>query len=183
MGGAPSISQSVQLQRNEKEVVKLMMPVYYTEGDVSVEERNLAQISWDLVLNDKSPEFLSRKGQSDFSYDCCVIFFYDSFYLRLFDVHPLCRQLFKAGMKSQGKFLVKMISLSLSELDDKNKFDKNLIKLAQVHFERGVKAVECKTNFFLIAIFCFSSFILFLFFSSSITSLQTELSVKYYFGA
>jgi hypothetical protein len=48
-------------------------------------------------------------------------------------------------MKSQGKFLVKMISLALSELEDRNKFEKNLVKLALMHYERGVKAVECKS--------------------------------------
>lgn len=44
--------------------------------------------------------------------------------------------------KSQGKFLVKMISLSLSEANDADKFERTLVKLAEVHNERGVKAVE-----------------------------------------
>ena len=150
MGGALSITQTTDgnkradLQRNEKEVVKLMMPVYFIDDDVSFEERTMAASSWNLILDEKSPLFLARRGSDDFHYHSCVTFFYDSFYLRLFDVHPLCRSLFKNGMKSQGKFLVKMISLALSELEDRNKFDKNLIKLAQVHYERGVKAVECK---------------------------------------
>ncbi len=56
----------------------------------------------------------------------------------------MARYLFKSGMRSQGKFLVQMISLSLSELADPAKFDKTLTKLAEVHYERGVKAVECK---------------------------------------
>ena len=62
----------------------------------------------------------------------------------MFDLHPMSRSLFKNGMQSQGTFLVKMISLALSELDDPNKFDTTLIKLAEVHYFRGVKAVECK---------------------------------------
>ena len=40
---------------------------------------------------------------------------------------------------------MKMISLALSELEDRNKFEKNLVKLALMHYERGVKAVECKS--------------------------------------
>lgn len=146
MGGAASTSEpaAVQynLQKSEKEVVKLMMPVYFLQADITLEERKIASNSWDLILNEKSPYFLSRRGQPDFPYNSCVTFFYDSFYLRLFDVHPLCRHLFKNGMKSQGKFLVKMISLALSELDDRDKFDRNLVKLAEIHFQRGVKAVE-----------------------------------------
>eukprot|EP01031_Cornospumella_fuschlensis_P040902 gene40902-49892_t len=35
-----------------------------------------------------------------------------------------------------------MISLALSELDDAEKFDRNLVKLAEIHYQRGVKAVE-----------------------------------------
>lgn len=149
MGGAPSTSEPMAskaiLHKNEKEIVKLMMPVYYTMVDVTAEERKLASDSWDLILHEKSPEFLSKRGTPDFPYQSCVTFFYDSFYLRLFDVHPLCKQLFKKGMKSQGKFLVKMISLALSELDDPVKFDQNLVKLSEVHYQRGVKAVECKS--------------------------------------
>lgn len=46
------------------------------------------------------------------------------------------------GMKSQGKFLVKMISLSISLLDDEEKFNDTITKLTEVHNDRGVKAVE-----------------------------------------
>lgn len=35
-----------------------------------------------------------------------------------------------------------MITLALSELDDPEKFDRNLVKLAEIHYQRGVKAVE-----------------------------------------
>ena len=52
--------------------------------------------------------------------------------------------MFKAGLKSQGKFLVKMISLSLTSIMDKPKFVDTMTKLAEVHNNRGVKSVECK---------------------------------------
>ena len=52
--------------------------------------------------------------------------------------------MFKAGLKSQGKFLVKMISLSITILLDRAKFTETMTKLAEVHNGRGVKAVECK---------------------------------------
>eukprot|EP01040_Poterioochromonas_malhamensis_P010288 gene10289-11190_t len=72
MGGAPSTAEpaasKAKLHRNEKEIVKLMMPVYYTVQEVSIEERKLASNSWDLILNEKSPEFLSKKGDPDFPY-------------------------------------------------------------------------------------------------------------------
>lgn len=65
MGGAPSTAEpaasKAKLHRNEKEIVKLMMPVYYTVQEVSIEERKLASNSWDLILNEKSPEFFVQE--------------------------------------------------------------------------------------------------------------------------
>lgn len=144
MGGGSSSAASKHLQKSQNDVVKLMMPLYYTTEDITPTERKMAFDSWQMILTDTTPEYLAKKGTPDFHYGSCVIFFYDNFYLRLFDIHPMARSLFKSGMKSQGKFLVQMISLALSELDDKEKFDKNLIKLAEIHFQRGVKAVECE---------------------------------------
>jgi hypothetical protein len=148
MGGvASTVSKvSTDLRKTEKDIVRLMMPVYYIPETITPGERIIATHSWNLVLDDKAPEFLRLKGNPDFTYNSSVSFFYDSFYTRLFDIHPMSRQLFKGGMRSQGKFLVKMISLALSELDDPQKFDSNLVKLAEVHYQRGVKAVECKSE-------------------------------------
>ena len=66
------------------------------------------------------------------------------FFFQLFEVHPMSKSLFKNGMQSQGTFLVKMISLALSALEDPENFDTSLMKLAEVHYYRGVKSVECK---------------------------------------
>lgn len=154
MGGAPSTPQKLTdkekkmtLKKTQQEVVKLMMPVYYTPETIDATERKYAVDSWNLIVTARSPEYLAQKSSPDFQYGSCITFFYDSFYKRLFDIHPMCRQLFRKGMQSQGTFLVKMISLSLSELEDPNKFDKTLIKLAEVHFQRGVKAIECKYSY------------------------------------
>lgn len=156
MGSGPSTQQPLMknntkhLKANEKEIVKLMFPVYYLETTLSEEERKNAENSWNLILHEKLNSVTSSSGMNSSSnaktprlaYHSCVTQFYDTFYQRLFDIHPLCRKLFKHGMKAQGKFLVKMISLSLS--DDNEGFQHALTKLAEVHFHRGVKAVECK---------------------------------------
>lgn len=146
MGASPSTNTVSKLKASEAEVVKLMMPVYFTQERLTPEERKLAKASWDSIVNDKSPEYISRRGTEGFPYNCCVTFFYDSFYTRLFDIHPMSRQLFVNGMRSQGKFLVKMIGLALSDMEHEHPevFDKTLVHLAHVHFERGVKSVECK---------------------------------------
>ena len=48
-----------------------------------------------------------------------------------------------------SKFLVKMISLSLSLVDDPDKFQVTLVKLTEVHNKRGVKAIECASKLLL----------------------------------
>ena len=35
----------------------------------------------------------------NFEYGTCLAWFYDSFYQRLFAVHPSCRSLFKGGLQ------------------------------------------------------------------------------------
>ena len=137
-----STTKNSNLQRTQNEIVHLMMPLYYNKKLLTPHERELAVKSWNLIVTDTAPGFLAKKGKKNFLYHSSVTFFYDTFYSRLFDIHPMCKQLFKSGMRSQGTFLVKMISLALSELEDPAKFDNTLKRLAEVHYERGVKAME-----------------------------------------
>lgn len=139
--GVSRLSQNNQLLKTEEEIVRLMMPVYYSEDPITDEEYDLALNSWRMILNNSSPEFLANKKNVNFPYPTCIIFFYNSFYDRLFDIHPVAKNMFK-DMRSQGKFLVKMISLSLSERENAAKYQKTLIKLAEIHNNRGIKAVE-----------------------------------------
>jgi len=139
-----STVRNSNLQRTQNEIVSLMMPLYYNKKLLTSQERELAVRSWNLIVTDTAPGFLAKKGKKDFLYHSSVTFFYDTFYSRLFDIHPMCKQLFRSGMRSQGTFLVKMISLALSELEDPVKFDNSLKRLAEIHYERGVKAMECK---------------------------------------
>ncbi len=137
-----SASGTSNLAKTEEEIVRLMMPVYYNEEPIVQEELDIAHNSWKLILNNTSPEFLVKRKDPSFTYPTCIMYFYSSFYDRLFDIHPLAKNLFR-DMRSQGKFLVKMISLALSEKADPVKYEKTLAKLAEIHNERGVKAVEC----------------------------------------
>lgn len=142
-GRSVSRSHATSLQRNETEVVKLMMPVYYNDEKTTLEELEAATASWKAILNNVAPEFLRmKKTDPAFLHPSSIVYFYNSFYARLFDIHPLAKDLFR-DVKSQGKFLVKMISLSLSEDQDPTKFNDTLTKLAEIHNERGIKAVEC----------------------------------------
>jgi hypothetical protein len=172
MGGAPSTASSISssftrkrsalsptLTSNEEEVVKLMFPVYYTPLNVTENENEIAAQLWTLILEDKSPIYMSRKeNDPNFHHASCVSFFYDAFYRRLFDIHPLCRPMFKSGIKGQGKFLVNMISFALSQFSNPNDYKRVLHSLAEGHAKKGVRAVECK-NMTIVVVFSLFLFI------------------------
>mmetsp|Transcript_17811 Transcript_17811/g.29989 ORF Transcript_17811/g.29989 Transcript_17811/m.29989 type:complete len:235 (-) Transcript_17811:417-1121(-) len=148
MGGAQSNKGKhpplQEMGDRSKELVKLMMPVYYNDAMISKDEHGAASSTWQMILSNTAPEFLDqRKRDPAFrkKFTTSIMYFSHCFYARLFNIHPMAKDLFK-DMKSQGKFLVKMISLSLSELTDGDKFRSTLVKLAEIHNERGVKAVE-----------------------------------------
>lgn len=133
--------------KDGREIIRLMMPVYYTEEPITPDEHYIAEQSWQKIVNNSAPEYVSHCQESQQfreKYATSIRFFSDCFYGRLFDVHPLSRPLFR-DLTSQGKFLVKMITLSLTELSDPGKFESILVRLAEVHNHRGVKAVECKS--------------------------------------
>lgn len=145
MGGASSIPASATLSSDQTALVKLILPVYYSEELISEEEVTDAQHAWDKVLNDTSPAYLKAKEDSSSfceEHPSCVTWFFTTFYLRLFDIHPDSRSMFSAGLKTQGKFLVSMITLALTLVLNPPKLEKVLLNLAIKHNERGVKAIE-----------------------------------------
>lgn len=152
--GAPAVSQhhSIShtpshrvraLQKTQDEIVRLMLPIYYTSETLTDRELDLAKKAWAVIMNNTAPEFVRLRKDPNFPHQTCMKYFYHNFYHRLFDIHPLARELFK-DVNQQGHFLVKIISLALSERDDPVKYEATLVKLAEIHNERGVKAVECK---------------------------------------
>uniref|UniRef100_A0A7S0SYC4 Globin domain-containing protein n=1 Tax=Chromulina nebulosa TaxID=96789 RepID=A0A7S0SYC4_9STRA len=132
------------LRRSDADIVNLMLPVYYTSDPVTKLDITNARASWSMIIDDTSPEYLRLKDTPDFNYSSCVMFYYDTFYARFFDVHPMSRAMFKSGLKTQGKFLVKMITLCLGEIDDadSSKFVNTLVNLTESHNARGVKSIE-----------------------------------------
>jgi hypothetical protein len=142
-----SQSTSTSFLSKETDIVNLMMPLYYSTEKLSKEEYDSASASWNSILNDQAANYLLLKKEKSIESSSCISFFYDSFYMRLFELHPLAKALFKKGIKSQGTFLVQMISLALNELNNPIKIKNTLIKLAEVHNERGIKAIECKIKY------------------------------------
>lgn len=143
MGGGGSKPAGLELGKHQSEVVHLMMPLYYTTELLTDDELIKVKAAWAAILTNSSPEFKRLRKEPSFPHDSCIKYFYSNFYERLFDIHPHSRELFK-DVSQQGHFLVKIISLALSEKDDPKKYESTLVRLAEIHNERGVKAVECK---------------------------------------
>ena len=145
MGGTCSIlnAGNKSLSICETDIIKFIMPIYYTTEIINHEDILIASFSWQTVLNNLSPQFLVAKVDSSFAYSSCVVYFYDSFFTRLFDIHPQSKVLFNSGMKQQGKFLTKLINLSISEFSIKKKSDL-LKRFSELYDELGFQAAECK---------------------------------------
>lgn len=143
MGGSLSLCQEIDyVHTSDKDIMKYMLPVYYTTESLTATDIDIVHASWNMILNDTAPEYVKLKESGDEAQANCVAWFYTVFYQRLFDVHPGCRQLFTREMMTQGSFLVRMISLTLQEMHDMESFRDMMRSLAEKHCAYGVKGIE-----------------------------------------
>ena len=92
------------------------------------------------MKNDSGVLYKQNKENPEFDKMSCLSWFYESFYERLFDVHPSSRAQFKQNIIVQGKALVNMISACLSLLNKPTELLKALENMAKMHTSRGVMA-------------------------------------------
>jgi hypothetical protein len=87
-------SDVTHIGRNENIIMSIMMPVYYTTEPLTEEEINKAAAAWQTILDDTAPEYVRQKdsvsGFMDFTYPSAMTYFFDTFYGRFFDIHPVC---------------------------------------------------------------------------------------------
>ena len=103
-GGNSTPSKYNPLNRTEEEVIQAFLPVFYdvitpvTESDIEV-----SKSLWTSITHDTAAGYVALKETEGFEalYPSCISFFYDTFYTRLFDIHPSCKPLFKKGIKAQ----------------------------------------------------------------------------------
>jgi hypothetical protein len=135
--------RSWSFKRGDESIVKLMLPVYYDSSTLSKEEVQAAKSSWDVIENDNSKVYKEKIKSSTFTkaFPTCKDWFSDLFYERLFDVHPLCKPMFKSSI-SKGSFIYGLLSFLFTILENKKEFHKRLLSIAQSHCHKGVKAVE-----------------------------------------
>jgi hypothetical protein len=67
MGGGNSSSYG--LKKSQREVIELMMPVYFDNNTITDEECVMAANCWDMILNEKSVHFTEvLRQRPDFKY-------------------------------------------------------------------------------------------------------------------
>eukprot|EP01040_Poterioochromonas_malhamensis_P010402 gene10402-11318_t len=152
MGGSASAAHNpinnlppeMVTKKKVDEIVGFLLPLYYTKQPFAPGEKDLAEKSWKMILNNQCPHFNQlKKTHPEMSQDqSCFDHFFDVFYGRMFDVHPSCRGLFHKTINKQGSFFGRWISLLFSEMDEPQKFYTSLANLTHLHNKIGVKAFE-----------------------------------------
>jgi hypothetical protein len=133
--------------RTDEEIVNLMMPLYFTREPITPDELSAAVAAWKLITNDRSEHFNVIKKNSPiqpYPHANCMELFYETFYMRLFDVHPIGKTLFHRSINKQGTFFMRFVSMAIDEINDPPKWDKTFKNLTDIHNKMGVKAMECK---------------------------------------
>jgi len=143
MGSGSSITAPVVpcAKMSLEEEISSVLPVYYVDEELTNDCMNDVRSSWSLVLTDTAPKYLEWESVES-SRKSCAALFSDVFYRRLIEMFPSYENSFSNGLFQQGKSLVKMISLTISQLHHTNHFAVIMQKLAENHCKLGVKAYE-----------------------------------------
>lgn len=71
-------------------------------------------------------------------------FFGNRFVKRFIEVHPVVKHMFNKNTVKQGTLFFRMISFTVTALDDESKFESQFAALVKTHNRMGIRAVECK---------------------------------------
>ncbi len=136
-------AKQMALEEAREKLILLFMPGYYIHN-AQVDDNDVAnaKLGWNFIIKDTAPNYLKAKEHPDCPFASCISYFYTTFYERLFEIHPTCKDLFSNGIVGQGKFLVKMISITLSQVGDQEVFKESMIQLTRRHCVKGIRAVE-----------------------------------------
>jgi hypothetical protein len=113
---------------------------YYTNIGLFPHKKDKAIKAWKLISNGQSPEFFQLKN-ADPTLPCktCMEFFGNQFYRRLLEVNLTVKSMFTKTTMKQGTLLLNMISFTVSELENEEKFTKRMQNLAHSHKKVGVE--------------------------------------------
>ena len=93
MGGGFSSAKFNFEGKSKAEICKLVYPLYYTTDPVTDQDVALAKSIWSSILDDTATSFQniaqSTSEENVPQYSSCMVMFYNLFYERLFDIHPV----------------------------------------------------------------------------------------------
>lgn len=162
-GIAQTLQQSAALRKTEKDIITLMMPVYFNNDELQSQDREAIHLSWSLIVQDQAKGFLKLKKEAldpTLAHESAIAYFYYLFYQRFFDVHPIGKSFFMNN-SSQSNFILRLINIGINEKADPFKYRQELSKLTEMQNEGGFKAVECKRLLLCFFFFWLSSFFMF----------------------
>lgn len=135
-------------QINEAELIKVLMPIYYTSDPILPIEQEKAVKSWKLIASGQAAEFYRLKKADPVEITCQtpMEFFGNRLVKRFIEVHPVVQHMFNKNTLKQGTLFFRMIAFTMAALDDESKFDSQFITLAKTHNRMGIRAVECKNE-------------------------------------
>lgn len=141
-----SAHASLRKAADEDTVVRLLLPVYFTNDTLTPEDIELVAKSWKLIAGNQVPLFSQmKKLDPSVTAQSCIEYFGDEFSRRFLEVHPLAKSMFTKSTMKQGSLFSRMISFTVKALDDTDKFDKTFATMTTSHNRMGVRAVECKS--------------------------------------
>ena len=141
------ISHAISFKKEgmtEEDIIKLVLPSYYTTEKLSGEELSEVCNSWELIVHNKSPHFAMCRTESgkSFHHESCMDLFYYTMYVRLLDLHPDSKDFFEPPPPGQGRNFVHYMQVLLAEIHEDIKWNETLINLTITHSRMGVKAME-----------------------------------------
>lgn len=126
-------------------LVDMVMPSYFVRSPVTDELLASARTAWTSILNNSASRYKRECRHTEFedAHPTALQFFTETFFARLFDVHPeVIPTLSK--VKDREAFMRNMMEFALSDPSDQSVFENALEHFAEIHHKRGVRASECK---------------------------------------
>jgi hemoglobin-like flavoprotein len=149
-GGASSTSRTNSLEDfgdTPSERINAMMPAFFKPNSV-VSPRDLAsaKISWSMIVEDTSPEFIRLSCRAEgFEYSSCQTWFIDQIFVNIAESGRMPTQLHMATSKVRERAIRGMVEMLLSVYEDKTQEERleAIHQLAIVHSRsRGVRAYQ-----------------------------------------
>ena len=107
---------------DSKDVIRLMMPVYFTSDDATEKDLEYFRECWNAIVLNHCPQYKRMYRTYKTNCETCLSWFFHIFFHRLFLVHPSCKAIFSKEIFLPSKFLVKLVSILLSFFDANNRF-------------------------------------------------------------